>query len=66
MRGIGQREPASVIDVGLYLLGVVGMAASITTIWLLMRSVMDIGGFCAEGGPYVIEQALIQAPEASV
>jgi hypothetical protein len=31
------------------------VAAALTLLWLGMRSVMDIGGFCAEGGPYVIE-----------
>lgn len=30
-------------------------SAGITALFLGMRSVMDIGGFCAEGGPYVIE-----------
>ena len=32
-----------------------GLAACLTLIWLSMRAVMDVGGFCAEGGPYVIE-----------
>jgi hypothetical protein len=31
------------------------VAAAVTTIWLGMRAVMDVGGFCAEGGPFVIE-----------
>jgi hypothetical protein len=31
------------------------VSAALTTLWLGMRSVMDIGGFCAEGGPFVIE-----------
>jgi hypothetical protein len=31
------------------------VSAALTLLWLGMRSVMDIGGFCAEGGPYVIE-----------
>lgn len=48
------RRP-SATDVAIYLGGVAVLAASITTIWLVMRAVMDIGGFCAEGGPYVIE-----------
>jgi hypothetical protein len=42
-------------DVATYLLGVAGLAASITLIFLGMRAVMDVGGFCAEGGPYVID-----------
>lgn len=48
------RRP-SPVDVAVYLAGVATLAASVTTIWLVMRAVMDIGGFCAEGGPYVIE-----------
>lgn len=39
-------------------LGVVGsltlVSACLTILFLSMRSVMDVGGFCAEGGPYVI------------
>jgi hypothetical protein len=31
------------------------VAAATTLLFLGMRSVMDVGGFCAEGGPYVIE-----------
>ena len=38
-----------------YLVGVAGLAACIAIVFLAMRAVMDIGGFCAEGGPYVIE-----------
>lgn len=30
-------------------------AACMTVVFLAMRSVMDVGGFCAEGGPYAIE-----------
>lgn len=43
-------------DVALFLLAMAGLAASITLMFLAMRAVMDIGGSCAEGGPYVIEQ----------
>jgi MFS family permease len=50
------RRGPSVVDVLLYLVGVAGIAASITLLFLGMRAVMDVGGFCAEGGPYVIEQ----------
>src|ERR1044071_2608881 len=42
-------------DVALYLLGAFGIAASITLVFLGMRAVMDVGGFCAEGGPYEIQ-----------
>jgi hypothetical protein len=31
-----------------------GVTASITVLFLSMRAVMRIGGFCASGGPYVI------------
>jgi len=33
--------------------GVGGMATCITLVYLAMRAVMDIGGACADGGPYV-------------
>jgi hypothetical protein len=39
----------------LYLLGVAGLAGCIVVIFLGMRAVLEIGGFCAEGGPYEIE-----------
>ena len=42
-------------DTAVYLLAVACMAASLTLVFLSMRAVLDIGGFCAEGGPYVIE-----------
>ena len=42
-------------DGGLYLAGAAGLAASITVLFLGMRAVLGVGGFCAEGGPYVIE-----------
>ena len=29
---------------------------ALTIIWLSMRAVLDVGGYCAEGGPYVIAQ----------
>jgi hypothetical protein len=48
-----QPREARLRDVGLVLLGVFGLSASITLIWLGMRAVMDIGGTCAEGGPFV-------------
>lgn len=43
------------LDVAIYAVGVAGLAMCLTLIFLSMRAVMDIGGFCAEGGPYVIE-----------
>jgi hypothetical protein len=43
----------STIAIGLSLAGV---ACGLTLVYLSMRDVMDVGGFCAEGGPFVIEQ----------
>ena len=43
------------LDLLLYAVGVAGLCACLTVIWLSMRAVMNVGGFCAEGGPYVIE-----------
>lgn len=36
----------------LYLLGVAGLAFSITLLFLEMRAAMEIGGVCTSGGPY--------------
>jgi hypothetical protein len=41
-------------DLLVYLVGVFGVAFALTGVWLGMRSVMDIGGSCASGGPYEI------------
>ncbi|HEV2815152.1 MAG TPA: SHOCT domain-containing protein [Solirubrobacteraceae bacterium] len=37
-------------------LSLAGLACGLTWLYLGMRSVMEIGGACAEGGPYVIAQ----------
>lgn len=55
MNPFGSRSSYGPLDVGLYLLGVAGLAACLTLLFLGMRAVMDVGGYCAEGGPYVIE-----------
>jgi hypothetical protein len=47
------RVVRSSIAIGLSLAGV---ACGLTLVYLSMRAVMDVGGFCAEGGPFVIEQ----------
>ena len=42
-----------------YLIFFIGMAMlsyGITALWFGMRDVMEVGGYCAEGGPYVIQQ----------
>jgi hypothetical protein len=38
------------------LVGWVGLAACLTMVYLAMRAVMDVGGACADGGPYVSAQ----------
>ncbi len=58
-RGIVMDLPAAprrwnAADLLLYLVGVYGVAFALTGVWLGMRSVMDIGGSCASGGPYQI------------
>ena len=47
--------PARLGDVVVYLVGVVGLAASVTMVFLAMRAVMDVGGACADGGAYQIQ-----------
>jgi hypothetical protein len=44
-----------------YLLGVGLLAFCITLLWLGMRAVMGVGGFCASGGPYEIA---VECPDA--
>ena len=53
MGGVARSGP-SLGDRFVYLLGVFGLAASITAVWLGMRAVMGIGGACASGGAYEI------------
>jgi hypothetical protein len=53
---LGDRRGWTALDVVLYLVGVAGLAASLAIIWLSMRAVLDVGGYCAEGGPYEIAQ----------
>jgi putative oligomerization/nucleic acid binding protein len=43
----------SLRSVLLLAVGVAGVALCITIVYLAMRAVMDIGGACADGGPYV-------------
>ncbi len=42
--------------------GWLGLAACLTMVFLAMRAVMDVGGSCADGGPYVSAQS---CPEGS-
>ena len=46
-----------------YLVGIAGLAFSLTILWLSMRAVMGIGGACASGGPYV---PAVECPDAVV
>jgi len=46
-----------------YLLGVAVLAGSLTLLFLSMRAVMDVGGMCASGGPYVPR---VECPDAVV
>lgn len=55
MNGPGRDDPR-LRDVLLLLVAVAGLTACITLIYLSMRSVMDVGGACADGGPYVSAQ----------
>lgn len=50
----GTRRPTP-LGVAVTLIGAGGIAWAITVLWLNMRAVMDVGGMCAQGGPYVIE-----------
>jgi hypothetical protein len=51
----GSGAPPSAL---LYLLaGVAGLAFCLTLLFLSMRAVMDVGGSCADGGPYVSAQS---------
>ncbi len=62
MQGSERPDPG-LGDVLLLLTGVGGIAMCITLLYLGSTSVMDVGGFCAEGGPYAIEQ---HCPEGTI
>jgi Short C-terminal domain len=51
--GLGARQLVPTLAVGFSLAGI---ACGLTLTFLSMRSVMNVGGFCAEGGPYQIRQ----------
>ena len=42
------------------MIGYAGMAMCLTLVYLSMRAVMDIGGACADGGPYVVARSCPQ------
>ena len=55
--GFGEpRQDPRLRDVLLLALGAAGTALCITLMYLGMRGVMDVGGACADGGPYVSAQ----------
>lgn len=47
---------ASIRTIGGYLAGIAVGTTSITLLFLGMRAVMDVGGACADGGPYASTQ----------
>jgi len=57
------RERASITGVAGVFVGLAGVAAGLTALFLGMRRVMEIGGFCAEGGPFVIQH---RCPEGAI
>ena len=57
------RAPLPLGHVIAYLLGIAALAFCISLLWLGMRAVMDLGGFCASGGPYEIA---VQCPDAVI
>lgn len=40
----------------IFFVGVAMVAYGVTALWFGMRDVMEVGGYCAEGGPYEIRQ----------
>ena len=61
--GAPDARPVPLGHVAIYLVGVAGLAFCMTLLWLGMRAVMDLGGFCASGGPYEIA---VECPDAVV
>ena len=57
MSGAASRQDPLVSDVAKASVGVGGLALCITLVFLGMRAVMDVGGACADGGPYVSAQS---------
>jgi hypothetical protein len=61
--GAAEAAPLPPVRVAGYLLGIAALALCITLLWLGMRAVMDLGGFCASGGPY---QIAVECPDAVI
>jgi hypothetical protein len=51
----GARRRPTIPSVVLLFVGMAGATCALTVLFLSMRAVMRIGGFCASGGPYVIQ-----------
>jgi hypothetical protein len=67
MIGTASRQDPLLLDVVKASIGIAGLAMCITLVFLGMRSVMDIGGACADGGPYVpVQPCPVGAPIALV
>jgi len=58
-----RRDTPGARSIAAYLVGIGGLAFTLTILWLSMRAVMGIGGACASGGPYVPS---VQCPDAVV
>ena len=59
---MGTMDATTVRRVVQMFVGLVIVTAGLTVVFLSMRAVMDIGGYCASGGPYVIAQ---ECPEGA-
>lgn len=55
-------DATTVRRVALTFVGLAIVTTGLTVLFLSMRAVMDIGGYCASGGPYVIAQ---ECPEGA-
>jgi hypothetical protein len=55
VNGVGRDDPR-LRDVLLLIVAVAGLTMCITLLYEGMRAVMDVGGACADGGPYVSAQ----------
>jgi hypothetical protein len=62
MKSAAPRQDPLVSDVAKLSVGIGGLALCLTLMFLGMRAVMDVGGRCADGGPYVSAQS---CPEGS-
>lgn len=56
MSHIPKNEPVSLVGYLIFFIGMAMLSYGITALWFGMRDVMEVGGYCAEGGPYVIQQ----------